>query len=179
MPFISVMIGVCYFVISNSRFKPLSPGIIKVKSAIPHEELGSMLISLIWARRWVWCMAHLTPCLPSQSYDITTLWPTALWLVSILYCLVPVTHVWTTCPRLLLDSGTAGSQLVTFESQLKSNTLAIKPPVGELENGQGKSAVSFKHQRKVVEFVWSWKIVQILTLIAFLPTFLIMMFWST
>jgi len=63
-----------------------------------------------WARRWInhwslWRMVSATPDLrlPSQPQDIT-----AAWLVPDLLLGDRGTCVWTTCPRLLPESGTAG-----------------------------------------------------------------------
>jgi len=107
----------------------------KVKSTIPHDECwwGAHLPYLYrpWAIRgyWInhlslWSMASVTPDLRlrSQSQDIAAprLVPnyTALWCQE--------APVWTTCPRSLPDSGTAGSwNSWPLESQ--ANALTITP----------------------------------------------------
>jgi len=72
---------------------------------IPQESVGGVLISLSrpWARKWIdhwslWCIASATPL---DRYQIILLGDRG-------------TCLWTTCPRLLPESGRPGVELATF-----------------------------------------------------------------
>jgi len=102
----------------------------------PQENVGGVLISLSrpWARRWInhlslWRMASATPDLrlPSQPQGIA-----ALDRYQIILLGDRGRRVWTTCPRLLLQSGTAGVEPATFcvASQRPNYYTSETPPGG-------------------------------------------------